>query len=122
MNSIHILPRLIRLRDAFSYLGMDRERFNTEVRPTLTEIPIGKQGVAFDRLDLDAWVEDYKTRSGRPAVDLNRSKQKWDAKNRQASLKEASTGTLKNKSTDSEFEKVLEQCLSKRRKGTSVNS
>jgi hypothetical protein len=44
-----LLPRLIRLRDAPFYQGMDRNRFNAEVRPFLTEIPIGDQGVAFDR-------------------------------------------------------------------------
>ena len=36
------------------YVGMDPNRFNDDVRPYLIEIPIGKQGVAFDRLDLDA--------------------------------------------------------------------
>ena len=51
-------PRIIRLRDAPAYLGMDRNRFNAEVRPILTEIPIGVQGIGFDRLELDAWVED----------------------------------------------------------------
>ncbi len=60
-----LLPRLIRFRNAPTYLGMDRNRFNTEVRPNLTEIPIGIQGIAFDRLELDAWVEQYKARSGR---------------------------------------------------------
>ncbi|MCK4870902.1 MAG: hypothetical protein KAS93_07320 [Gammaproteobacteria bacterium] len=59
-----ILPRLIRLKDASKYLGMDKNRFNHEVRPTLIAVPIGKQGVAFDRLDLDDWVEHYKRRSG----------------------------------------------------------
>ena len=34
-----ILPRLIRLRDAPAYLGVDRNRFNAEIRPTLTEVP-----------------------------------------------------------------------------------
>ena len=38
-----IQPRLIRLRDAPSYLGMDRNRFNKEVRPALTELRIGRQ-------------------------------------------------------------------------------
>lgn len=52
-----LLPRLIRFKDAPRYLGMDRNRFNREVRPYLTQIPIGAQGIAFDRLDLDAWVE-----------------------------------------------------------------
>ncbi len=59
-----ILPRLIRLKDASKYLGMDKNRFNREVRPRLIAIPIGKQGIAFDRLDLDAWVDHYKQRSG----------------------------------------------------------
>ncbi len=62
-----LLPRFIRLRDVPFYLGMDRNRFNAEVRPHLTETPIGKQGIAFDRLDLDAWVDQYKSRNGRPA-------------------------------------------------------
>ena len=62
-----ILRRLIRLRDAPRYLAMDKNRFNSEVRPFLTEIPIGVQGVAFDRLDLDAWAEDYIQSNGRPA-------------------------------------------------------
>jgi hypothetical protein len=44
-------PRLLRYRDAPGYLGMDRNRFNREVRPYVTEIPIGRQGIAFDRLE-----------------------------------------------------------------------
>ena len=56
----------MRFRDAPRYLGMDRNRFNAEVRPYLTEIPIGKQGIGFDRLELDAWVDDYMSRNGRP--------------------------------------------------------
>ncbi len=48
----YLLPRLIRLRDILHYLGVDRRIFNKEVRPFLTEIPIGAQGKAFDRLDL----------------------------------------------------------------------
>ena len=61
------LPRIVRFRDAPRYLGMDRNRFNLEVRPSLTEIPIGKQGIGFDRLELDAWVDEYVARNGRPA-------------------------------------------------------
>ena len=37
-------PRIVRFRDAPGYLGMDRNRFNAEVRPYLTELPIGTQG------------------------------------------------------------------------------
>jgi hypothetical protein len=56
-HSPPITPRLLRFRDAPRYLGMDRNRFNAIVRPYLTEIRIGKQGIAFDRLELDAWVD-----------------------------------------------------------------
>ena len=102
-----LLPRLIRFRDAPSYLGMDRNRFNSEVRPYITEIPIGTQGIAFDRLDLDAWVEDYKNCSGRPSVTNSRSTELWDAKYRQDSLKEGIPGTLKRGSSEVAFEKAL---------------
>ena len=37
----HILLQLIRLIDIPHYLGIDRRIFNKEVRPFLTEIPIG---------------------------------------------------------------------------------
>ena len=33
--------------------------FDRLVRPYLIELRIGIQGVAFDRLDLDAWVDVY---------------------------------------------------------------
>src|SRR5690606_2462528 len=40
-----------------SYLGVSRNTFNRYVRPRLREIQIGPQGKAFDRLELDAWVD-----------------------------------------------------------------
>ena len=58
--------RFIRLTKAPGYLGMDKNRFNTEVRPYLTEIPIGVQGIAFDRLELDAFADYYVQVRGRP--------------------------------------------------------
>ena len=64
---VEVVPRLLRLRDAPYYLGVDRHRFNREVRPFVTEIRVGRQGVAFDRLELDAWADQYKHRNGRPA-------------------------------------------------------
>jgi hypothetical protein len=69
------LPRFVRLRDAPDYLGMDRNRFNRIVRPHVVVIPIGKQGIAFDRLDLDDWADQYKSRNGRPAAERRRP---WD--------------------------------------------
>ena len=73
LHRVAITPRLLRLRDVPRYLGMDTNRFNHEVRPQLTVIPIGKQGIAFDRRDLDAWVDEYKRRNGRPGAEFERA-------------------------------------------------
>ena len=70
-------PRLLRLRDAPTYLGMDRNRFNREVRPYVPSVRIGVQGIAFDRLDLDRWVDDYMRRNGRPASPV-KGESLWD--------------------------------------------
>ena len=114
MSNIHLIPRLIRLRDAPTYVGMDRHRFNKDVRPNLVEIPMGTQGIAFDRLDLDAWVEHYKQRSGRPAASNNRSLEIWDENERQGSTNVVGTGRLTKKSLDAAFAKALALANSKK--------
>ena len=63
-----VAPRFIRMRDAPSYLGMDERTFNAQVRPYLMQIPIAGRGIAFDRVDLDAWADDYKTRARQSAL------------------------------------------------------
>ena len=112
----HIAPRIIRFRDAPHYLGMDRNRFNAEVRPHLTEVPIGKQGIGFDRLELDAWFEDYKSRNPRPA---RKGSNTWDASEYPASSCGPASGTSTNASAGGEFAKALEQVKSKKRNGSS---
>jgi predicted DNA-binding transcriptional regulator AlpA len=67
-----LLPLFIRLRDCPNYLGMDRNRFNREVRPFLMEIPIGSQGIAFYRLEIDNWACQYMSRNGRRRSNLER--------------------------------------------------
>ncbi|MDX1487414.1 MAG: hypothetical protein R3268_04385 [Acidiferrobacterales bacterium] len=109
-----LLPRLVRFRDAPHYLGMDRNRFNVEVRPGLTEIPIGRQGIAFDRLELDAWVDDYVSRNGRPAA---ARRTPWDVEERRASPDEVGSGTLINTSRDTDaFARALARVDSRRPK------
>ena len=114
-RSTGFLPRLIRFRDAPSYLGMDRHRFNTDVRPYLIAIPIGRQGVAFDRLEMDAWVEQYKSCNGRPAKRSNL----WDAKNHQASRKGVESGGSTRELKDTEdWQKAAARIISKKRSAT----
>ncbi|WP_244868175.1 MULTISPECIES: hypothetical protein [Pseudomonas] len=52
-------PRFIRAKHAPAYLGMCRAIFDGTVRPHVREFPIGKQGVAFDRHELDQWADAY---------------------------------------------------------------
>lgn len=111
-----IAPRIVRFRDAPAYLGMDRNRFNAEVRPYLTEVPIGKQGIGFDRRELDAWFEDYKSRNGRPARNGDST---WDANECPALSGGAVSGTSTRESSGGEFARALEQLNSKRRKPSS---
>ena len=42
-GNVVLLPRMLRLRDAPAYLGMDRNRFNAEVRPASRRSPSGSR-------------------------------------------------------------------------------
>jgi hypothetical protein len=117
-ESSPLLPRFIRLRDAPSYLGMDKNRFNREVRPLLAVIPIGAQGIAFDRLDLDSWADDYKSRNGHPAAQPEREKL-WETKERRALPNVVGSGTSISSSEEHAFAKALEQATSGRPKSIS---
>lgn len=112
------LPRFIRLRDAPSYLGMDKNRFDRDVRPHVTIIPIGIQGVAFDRVDLDSWADHYKTRNGRPAAQSERRKP-WETEQRQVSRIAVGSGTSTSSTEESAFAKALEQVASRKRRSIS---
>jgi hypothetical protein len=116
-----LLPRFIRMRDAPSYLGMDKNRFNRDVRPLLDVIPIGSQGIAFDRLDLDSWADDYKSRNGHPAAQPEREKL-WETKGRRVSPNEAGSGTSISSSEEHAFAKALEQATSGKPKSISPSA
>jgi len=95
---------------------MDRNRFNAEVRPHLIEIPIGKQGIGFDRLDLDAWADDYKRRNGRPG---QKGVNSWDASEYPPSSLGPASGISTSTSSGGEFARALERLGSKKQKGIS---
>ena len=105
-RNVTFLPRILRLRDVPAYLGMDRNRFNAEVRPGLTEIPIGEQGIAFDRFELDAWIDEYISQYGRQA--RSNGAPQWQGRKRQASSNGRASGTSTSVSTVGEFAKALE--------------
>jgi hypothetical protein len=97
---------------------MDKNRFNREVRPHVTVIRIGRQGVAFDRIDLDAWADEHKSRNGCPAAQTERSKP-WETKNRQVSPSEVGSGILTNCLEEREFAAALAQATSPKHKSNS---
>jgi len=115
-TNIVLLPRLLRLRDAPTYLGMDRNRFNVEVRPNLVEIPIGEQGIAFDRFELDAWIDDYISQHGRQA--RSNGAEQWHERKHQASSNGQVSGTSTNSSTEGAFAQALELINSKKQSGS----
>jgi hypothetical protein len=86
---------------------MDRNRFNRVVRPYIVAIPIGKQGIAFDRLDLDKWADQYKSRNGRPG--RLQGERPWDVEDRPASSRERVFGTSTKGSKGGEFARALAQ-------------
>lgn len=123
-----IAPRILRAtKEAPAYLGMCRNVFNEVVRPHLREIPIGKQGVGFDRRELDAWVDaslndaaidkapagnEYVSRSGRQGV------KEWREKPSRVSTKETASGTSTKCSEAIDFKRAL--ALAKGRKRSST--
>ncbi|MDD1966127.1 hypothetical protein NPS29_12430 [Pseudomonas putida] len=122
-----IQPRFIRFGDAPGYLGMCRDEFNKTVRPQVREFPIGKQGVAFDRHELDEWADAYiaaraiekaaiqdnnQPRSGRQGVN------KWREKRSPVSTRETESGTSTRSSEVSDFKKALEQAKGRKRSST----
>ncbi len=52
-------PRFIRHKYAPDFFGMNVNLFNAEIRPYLTEIRIGKQGIAFDAIDMNVLADQY---------------------------------------------------------------
>lgn len=119
MVQTSILPRFIRAKDAPAYLGMNRNDFNQLVKPHLTAIPRGKQGRAYDRLDLDAWADEDKRRNGRPPKKTEGTT-RWEEKERQVSLSVVNSGTLirKSKGMD-DFVRALDSAMSNKRTSTS---
>jgi hypothetical protein len=115
---MEIMPRFIRLRDAPAYLGMDKNRFNEAVRPHFVAIPIGNHGVAFDRIDLDNWADEYKKRNGRPAAQSERRKP-WETTSRQVSPIAGGSGISTSATEASAFAKALEQATSRKRRSNS---
>lgn len=67
--SIEFPPRFLRLPLAAAYCGMGDTLFQQEVRPHVPAIRIGQRGIAFDRLDLDRFLDAYKQANLEPCFE-----------------------------------------------------
>ena len=112
---MELLSRLIRARDAHGYHGMCRAVFNQVLRPYLTEILIGTQSLAFDRLEMDAALEQCNSRNGRGA---KQGGLLWDAKPRPVSSGEEARGISTKSYTDDDFERAVKQAISRKPSAT----
>jgi len=95
---------------------MNKNLFNELVRPHVPEVRIGVQGVGFDRLDLDAWFEDYKSRSTRRPGEQEGGNKPWRKARPAVSRKGTGGGTLTRSSEAEEFAKLVEQLTSKKQR------
>ena len=103
----NITPRFIRLRDAAIFFGMDRNRFNAEVRPRLTEIRIGRQGIAFDILEMNAIADALKAEQGKPPQ--AKGGHRCLTRNHQGSYYAGTSGTSTRGSAGADFAKVVKR-------------
>ncbi len=120
-HSAQLWPRVIRASDAPRYLGLDKNKFNKIVRPYITAVPLGPHSVGYDRLDLDRWWEEYKSRHGRPGAEQIGGNQQWDEELPRVSRPAKVSGTSTRSSKVSEFAKALERVTRKKQKQSSRN-
>jgi hypothetical protein len=109
------IPRFVRLRDVPAFFGMNKNLFNREVRPLLTEIRIGKQGRAFDRLEMEAAAVEYMSRNGRPAAERSKPWDKTEGEC-QDSNDVVESGTSTRSFTEREFAKALARAIARKPK------
>ena len=109
-----MLQRLYRLKDAPKYLGIDKNVFNRDGRPQLTEIRHGR-AVLFDRLELDAWADYKKSHAGRPP----QRKALWHEEGHPGSANADEFGISINKSEGMErYMRAREQVISRKQNAT----
>ena len=113
-KTVILIPKLIRQRDAPSYLSISEPFFNQNVRPYLTEIRQGR-AILYDRLDIDDWADKFKAANGKPGKPME--DKTWQ--NLPPVLeKKATSGTLTKPSLAGSFEKALANLNSKQRSAT----
>jgi hypothetical protein len=110
-KSVYLEPKWVRLRDVPAYTGMDLKMFNRLARPHLVEIRLSSKCVAFDKVDLDRWMDEYKSGNGLPP-DRKGGKSSWEGKEPRAYTGEAKSGISERPSVDANYWEALERASS----------
>lgn len=120
MSEPTVTPRLLRPKQAYAYLSMSRTAFEEHVRPYIKEQKIGTRGVAFDRYELDLWVESRDEFAEiEPVLSVRKNKPCPRKAVSLASLKGATSGISISKSQDmAAFAAALEQVTGRKPKNT----
>ena len=87
--NLNFTPRILNQKQSAYYLGMSVNTFKDDVRPDLTPVLMEGRQIKYDRLDLDAWLDEYKSRN---ALSDTNGETQWQI--RQDSTCEARSGTL----------------------------
>ncbi|WP_371857823.1 hypothetical protein [Pseudomonas sp. NFACC04-2] len=99
---------------------MCRDEFNRTVRPNVQEFPIGKLGIGFDRLELDAWADAYIAANAiEKHPPICAPTQQLGSAVRPMSRAQPGTATRKTApahATKEEFERLIETILGKRKR------
>lgn len=114
-----IPSRVIRLKDAVRYFSTNKNVFNAEIRPLLHPFRIGKRGIGFDKLELDALIDALSARNER-----SRKEESWNENYQKDSSGEKSQGeddtrtsTSKRCTGGTTYVTLAKQVIRERRKG-----
>jgi hypothetical protein len=115
-SDVVLLPRIIRKKNAPAYLGMSRPEFEKRVEPHIACLKYeGSRAVNFDRLDLDAWIDQLKAANGKSPTQMGITK--WQNQ-RQGLENGVNSGISKKQSAGSEFAKARAAVISQKQSVT----
>lgn len=106
-------PRILRPNDAAYYCGMGRTLFERIIRPVVPTIRLGDIGIGYDRIDLDAAIDDYKARNTGPCPPSPEQQHTWQkneqSKDSHSTRKRAKAESSKQSRDSEKFADALRQ-------------
>lgn len=111
-----ILPRVIRMAEAPKYCGVSVRVFDSDFRPHLNEAVFGKQGVGFDRIEVDSFITWYFKRHGKRKAQGSKSWQKEEQPKSKVSTSKTVNLSLIKSTKKSGFLNDLANAANKKRK------